>query len=47
MISPNLLFDVEAVSEALRSSGRDTTRLATPYIPKPSGLGNHHFDTLI
>ena len=36
---PDLLFDTEAISEALRSSGHDTSRLATPFAPKPSGLG--------
>ena len=38
-VNPALLFETEAISEALRSSGHDTSRLATPYAPKPSGLG--------
>lgn len=36
----DLLFDMDTISEALRSSGHDTSRLSAPFIPQPLGLGN-------
>ena len=37
--SSELLFDMDTISEALRSSGHDTSRLSAPFIPQPVGLG--------
>ena len=37
--SSDLLFDMDTISEALRSSGHDTSRLSAPFIPQPVGLG--------
>ena len=44
--SPELLFDMDVISEALRSSGHDTSRLSAPFIPQPVGLGKRKFVSL-
>ena len=44
--SPELLFDMDIISEALRSSGHDTSRLSAPFIPQPVGLGKHNLVSL-
>ena len=44
--SSELLFDMDVISEALRSSGHDTSRLSAPFIPQPVGLGKHNFASL-
>ena len=44
--SSELLFDMDIISEALRSSGHDTSRLSAPFIPQPVGLGKDNLVSL-
>ena len=41
VMKDELLFNIDIISEALRNSGHDTSRLQTPYAARPSGLGKY------